>query len=163
MLCSRNETSLEEGHDRVYWSSQCLGHHRKTLLHPWMKNRRNDVFDICFTLCVLVFPSFLKSSYTSRSSEVKMLNKLKDWRKCPEHTVTKIGLYLVLSWQVPSGFSWSGLCAWSPPCCSGCPSRSSCCSLVSPGCSEVLCSWAPGKPPTWEMKQQLLFPFWIWN
>lgn len=45
-------------------------------------------------------------------------------------------------------FSWSGFCAWSPRCCSGCPSRRSCCNHASPGCNEPPCSLAPGTPPT---------------
>lgn len=61
-------------------------------------------------------------------------------------------------------FSWSGLCAWSPRCCSDCPSQRSCCNHASPGHNEALCSLAPDRPPictqhTWGgLDQWLLFP-----
>lgn len=56
--------------------------------------------------------------------------------------------FLCLRIRGISVFSWSGFCAWSPQCCSGCPSRRSCCSHASPGCNEPPCSLAPGTPPT---------------
>lgn len=63
----------------------------------------------------------------------------------------------------PGGFSWSGFFALSPPCCSGFPSLRNCCNLSSPGCNEVLCSWAPGTPPSWKHIQviQSHHPQWL--
>lgn len=62
-----------------------------------------------------------------------------------------------------SVFSWSGFYAWSPRCCSGCPSQRSCCNPASPGCNEDPCSLAPGTPPTFKTNQRSLFKSPTWG